>query len=258
MKKILFFALILTVIGCGKSKSLNQTKGESFVELLNQNSDEITYEVAKADTRKEGWVVFKQTLGEQSGYIAYDLNNFEVGYTYDEYMETVIADVFTPYAVYLDGNYADMDLYIGVQAITLLGEEPISYPDPDLTYVFEEVMSGKKDLEKLGSEFEAMEYADIQDHLSSNFGMADDRAHKVAKIVGSYKKIQNKRALTDREMNTFSKQVFGFNYNLGMDAVSKHIQGDSSEMDTLIDQAAEKNEISPEAVKELVGEYLLN
>ena len=246
------------MIGCSKSKSLNQTKAESFVELLNQNNPEITYEVTKADTRKEGWVVFKQTLDDKTGYIAYNLNNFEVGFTYDQYMDTVIADALTPYAAFLDPSYSEVDLYIGVQALTVFGAIPIAYPDPDLTYVFEEVMSGKKDLEKLGSEFEAMENTDIQDHLSANFGMSDDRAHKIAKIVGSYKRIQNKRALTEREMNTFSKQVFGFNYNKGMDAVSKHIQGDSSEMDTLIDQAAEKNEMSPEAIKELVGEYLLN
>ena len=59
-------------------------------------------------------------------------------------------------------------------------------------------------------------------------------------------------------MNTFTKQVFGFNYQKGMDAVSGHIQGDSVDMNGLIDLAADKNGMSPEDVKELVGEYLLN
>ena len=257
MKIIFIFTLLLALVSCGKGKSLNQTKGEDFVNLLNKNDNGITYEVVKADSRKEGWVVFKQTLGEQSGFIAYDLNNFEVGLTYEQYMDTVIENPLTPYAAFIDGSYSNADLYIGVQVLTVFGAIPVEYPDADLTYVFEEVTSGKKDLEKLGSEFEELENAEIQDHLSANFGMSDDRAQKVAKIVGSYKKIQNKRALTDREMNTFSKQVFGLEYKKGMDAVSKHIQGDTSHMDSLIEKAAEKNSISPEAVKELVGEYLI-
>jgi len=245
------------MIACGKSKSLNQTKAESFVELLNQNDNGITYEIAKADTRKEGWVVFTQTLGDQSGFMAYDLNNFEVGQTYENYMDTIMENPLTPYAAFIDGSYYELDLYIGVQALTVFGAIPISYPDADLTYVFEELSAGKKDLEKIGSEFEDMENADIQEHLTTSYGMSDDRAHQVAKVVGSYKKVQNKRALTDREMNTFSKQVFGLDYKKGMDAISKHIQGDSSEIDSLIEKAADKNGMSPEHVKELVGEYLL-
>lgn len=54
-----------------------------------------------------------------------------------------------------------------------------------------------------------------------------------------------------------TNEILGFDYKIAKKALEKHIQGDGNDLDYLMEQAADKNGISPEDVKELIGEYLL-
>ena len=125
-------------------------------------------------------------------------------------------------------------------------------------YPFTEDSSSEKDLEKLGHSIESNLNDNLANHFVENFGLTEERAQSVAKITASFQKIQNKRSLTAKEMNIYSQKVFGITYVAGRKALEKHIQGDSSEMEALFERAAEINGTSPEAVQDLVGEFLLN
>ena len=54
-----------------------------------------------------------------------------------------------------------------------------------------------------------------------------------------------------------SHQILGFDYQNGKKALEKHIQGDGKDLEDLLQLAADKNETTPEHVRELLSEYLL-
>ena len=116
----------------------------------------------------------------------------------------------------------------------------------------------KKDLESLGANKESLDNEELSYNLEENYGLSEERAASVAKITSSFKKIQNKRSLTSKEMNIYTQKVLGVNYDAGKKALEAHIQGDSADMEAMMERAADVNGTSPEAVTELVGEYLLN
>ena len=65
------------------------------------------------------------------------------------------------------------------------------------------------------------------------------------------------RDLTAREKDLLSHEILGFGYERGKTALENHLQGDQNSLDDLILRAADKNETSPEHVKELFGEIFL-
>ena len=77
------------------------------------------------------------------------------------------------------------------------------------------------------------------------------------KITIAFNKIKNKRSLSSKEMDVFTQTILGVNYSVSKKAFENHIQGNSSDLDRIIHLAARKNDISPEAVSDLVGEFLL-
>ena len=124
--------------------------------------------------------------------------------------------------------------------------------------VFDTNLDSGKDLESLGANVESLGNEELIYNLEENYGLSEKRAASVAKITSSFKKIQNKRSLTDKEMNIYTQKVLGVDYSAGKKALEKHIQGDSADMEAMMERAADMNGTSPEAVTELVGEYLLN
>ena len=120
-----------------------------------------------------------------------------------------------------------------------------------------EIAEFSKDLESMGANLESLTNEELISNLEENYGLSEERAQSVAKITSSFKKIQNKRSLTNKEMNIYTQKVLGVDYVAGKKALENHIQGDSSEMESLMERAADLNGTSPEAVQDLMGEYLL-
>ena len=56
----------------------------------------------------------------------------------------------------------------------------------------------------------------------------------------------------------YTNEILGFDYNTGKKALEKHIQGDGEDLEALMETAADKNDTTPEAVQEIMGEYLMN
>jgi hypothetical protein len=124
-------------------------------------------------------------------------------------------------------------------------------------YYLSQSFETKKDLESIGAKIESYEFENIRDNLVVNFGMSEERSHKVAKLVNGLDKISNRRSLTNREKDLATTEILGVEYVRGMKALENHLQGDSNDFQELLDLAAERNGISPEAIQEIVGEFLL-
>jgi hypothetical protein len=114
-----------------------------------------------------------------------------------------------------------------------------------------------KDLEKVGASVEGLESENYKNYIVENYGLSEERAQTVSRLMLNSKRVGNKRSLTDRERNLLSHEILGFGYNVGKKALEDYIAGESDSLDSLVDAAAEKNETTPEHVRELVGEIFL-
>ena len=98
-------------------------------------------------------------------------------------------------------------------------------------------IDSKKDLENLASAIETEEL--------TRYGLST----KTAKMVKNLAKTAGNRALTAREKDMFSKELLGLSFNKAAEMMVEDYDG-------LIEKAAELNETSPEAVKELINNIL--
>ena len=269
MKKLLSLitlVALLTFVSCGKPNDPKQIGPESLTAKQNQFITElenakgfITPVVVKTDTEQGGeWIVVKNySHGDglfrpvYSDQIAYNLSYYkegEIGTFLDHglYRGNGTGTPNDEYGMYVENsgnnNYV-VEYWTGTEG-------------PPLEVTFEEASSEIKDLEKLGNQIQEKKVQELINNLSA-YGLSDERAASVAKITYSFKKIQNKRSLSDKEMNIYTQKVLGVDYTAGKKALEKHIQGDSADMEAMMERAADMNGTSPEAVTELMGEYLL-
>lgn len=116
-------------------------------------------------------------------------------------------------------------------------------------YPFSLILATTKDLEGMGAKVEAMEVADMEDMLV-NYGLSTDRAEKLGKLMVSYNSIKNKRALTAREKDVFTKELTGMSFEKATEVLVE--EG----YDALVEKASEVNGADPEAIKELLNEVM--
>jgi len=114
-----------------------------------------------------------------------------------------------------------------------------------------------KDLEKIAAAQENIDSSKHADFLVETYGLSENRAQTISKYLLSYRKMSSMRDLTAREKDLLSHEILGFGYERGKTALENHLQGDQNSLDDLILRAADKNETSPEHVKELFGEIFL-
>jgi hypothetical protein len=117
-------------------------------------------------------------------------------------------------------------------------------------FFYSEDTQVSKDVEALGSKIESKEVESMKDGLIS-YGLSVERTEKLAKLMTSYKNISNKRSLNASEKDSFTKELLGMSFDKAAKEMTENYEG-------LIEKAADKNGTSPEAVKEIINEMLIN
>ena len=126
-------------------------------------------------------------------------------------------------------------------------------------YPFSMVGTYIKDLEKIAAIKEGQHRKNYEEYIVEAYGLSESRASEVSKVVFGYKKLKSKRSLTKRDKNILTEKLLGFDYDTGKQALAKVISGEKSdEIEELFQKAANKNDIAPEHVKELIAEVFLN
>jgi iron uptake system EfeUOB component EfeO/EfeM len=75
-------------------------------------------------------------------------------------------------------------------------------------------------------------------------------------LITNFKKISNKRSLTADELNIFSQKITGQSKTDIEEALASKISGENNAYESLLESAADFNEISPEAIQELFTKVL--
>ncbi len=232
--------------GTGGGTTLPVDKVQSFVNLLNSRYlyDSNYYVVKRPEqTATEGFVV---VYSSDTGYIAYDMKNYFDGQSWNSYSS------FAEYQpVYIHGTTYDSfghetfyfgDAYKNSYYGSYAGE-----------FVFDETSETGKDLEKASAMIEAHKSSKIAEALAGEFGLSEERGLRVAKLVSDWQKLSKSRSMTNADANVFTKELLGVDMQKAESAITKHLQGDESEVSELVKKAAQVNGTSPEHMNELLN-----
>ncbi|MDC0254444.1 hypothetical protein OAK75_06055 [Bacteriovoracales bacterium] len=272
-------AILLVVASCGNNGGGGghnpgtgpTDKVDAFVQILLSEDAILDVEVLKnlEDTKSEGWIVIRPTLKDSyytglgayqpPSYIGYavNLDNFEVGDSWDDFLLKSAQHNNGPYD---DGGYFWL-LDNDVEA-TPYGDFYGSIWNPNISssisMVFSEEKGPVKDLEKLGAVKEAYATKKVRDLLNFDYGLSEKRSESVAKLVVNWSKVSNKRSMTSSDADAFTEKLIGVNINEASKAYKASLEGNGTSLDSLIETAADVNETSPENMRELFNNLVLN
>lgn len=271
MKKLLLLSLLAVLAACngggngsgspaGPSvPSLNHNElAAKFVQELNLDA-EFNVSLAKRSTLQEDFIVIFDPY--TNSYDAIDIQNYNPnfdnaadfyfansarnffdldvipGYYDIEYRYTIVGYDWDGYPVY---GYQPYQIYI-----------PTRYRDYATGITFEKVEASTKDLAKMVAIKEAAELQKSAEFLSSEFGLSLNRGKELAGLKAHWKK-SSKKGMTTSEIDAFSTELLGFSLTSGIDAYNASTNGDESQVETLVEQAAAVNGITPEHASKLM------
>ncbi len=236
--KLLFLILTLLLVSCNKGGDGgygldgkfydHEDEAYAAINQMNLKKGDNRYTLIKLETLKWNHIVVYDSY--EGKYEAWDISGYMVGMsediTYDRIKE--------------DGRYKDLE-----------ATPNNTFWDDSTDTLFSQIDSFRKDLEKIGASIEETDINSLSQTLIANFSLSEDRAVEMAKIFKTYDKISSKRSLTEKEKDTFSQKLLGINY--------KHLNQalrSGEGYDSLLQRAAELNNISPEQVNEILNQVV--
>ena len=124
------------------------------------------------------------------------------------------------------------------------------------SHFFSENYEAQKDLEKIGRTLENNTVNGLAYEISERFGLSEDRSYNVSKIIYNYNKMGKRRSMTNADSKRLYQEVLGVSLKQIKEAMVSVNEGEQSKMDSLYEKIADKNNTSPEHMRDLVEEYM--
>jgi len=122
--------------------------------------------------------------------------------------------------------------------------------------LYEESSLSSKDLEKYGALIEHVKVNAISRNFVDEYGLSESRSLQLAKMTMAYSKVMERRAITPADNNVFAKELLGFSIEEAERAYQSAIEGDQSAVDRLLQVAADKNDSTPEHMRDLMDIFM--
>jgi hypothetical protein len=270
MKNLLLTGVIaLTLIACKSGGNGNGYDGpggvdythnelaEMFINNLNLDAD-FNVTLTKKSTLEQNFVVIYDPYTDSydainidnyspssdaaeyyfanSGRAFFDLDVIPGHYELD-YEYTIVGYDYDGYAVW---GYDYVDVWV-----------PTRYRDRSSGILFEKTASTPKDLAKVAAIKEIATLDKKAKFLSSEFGLSLSRGQEVARLSAHWKKASLK-GMTAAEQDNFSTELLGFSITAGKKAAKSAMEGESSDLNKLVNDAAKLNKITPEHASKLM------
>lgn len=160
-------------------------------------------------------------------------------------------------AVYIDGWSVGQDIssYMNSQAwydVTDIGGG--YYQDAD-GYIYEETAATSKDLAKLTAVKQNLDINASAKNIQAQFGLSADRSQVLARLAVQLKN-NPKASMTDSDYDSYAKEIMGSTITQLKSALTKQAQGDSTDVNALINKAAQTNGVGPEQVTQILNAVL--
>lgn len=116
-----------------------------------------------------------------------------------------------------------------------------------------EVSMTNKDTLKRAAAVEQYLVVEMAKQVQGKFGLSAERSLKVAKASNHFRKYSTKRALTSEDTNAYAKELIGSDFRAVAKAYENSKKGDLSDLNSILDKAAEKNGVSPEKMGDIMA-----
>jgi hypothetical protein len=120
-----------------------------------------------------------------------------------------------------------------------------------------EVSMTNKDTLKKVAVVEQYLVIEMAKQVKGKFGLSADRSLKVAKAANHFRKQVSARALTGEDTNAYAKELVGVDFATLGTAYQNSMKGDLSDLNSILDKAAEKNGVSPEKMGDIMAQMFL-
>jgi len=209
------------------------------------------------------------TYGDAQGFVD-NLSN-DVGAIDDYVLKKYETEQAGGYIILMDdfGDLRGIDIYLGSRYSQYSSDmeffDAHSFPVDDIgnNYfedysgnIYEETAVTKKDLEHMGAIIEKVNRGKFQKYVVNKFQLSEQRAESLSKLYLSWKKIEKKRGITKEDIKVFSSKLLGFDFVDGVSAYRTYLEGDGSDLNLLLEKAAEVNQTDPEHMKMLFQLFL--
>lgn len=273
MKFLLLSTILLTLIACngggsdggngnGAEGFTHNQLAEKFVNELNLDAD-FSVTLTKKSTLQNNFLVIYDPLTDS--YDAINIDNYDPASTTvtasDYYyanssraffdLDVIPSHYVTDVRdVYVSDSYYDFSCdctvdssYWGTETYQRFVET--KYRDRPSGLTFEKITATPKDLAKMSAIKEAHSIQKSAEFLSSEFGLSLNRSKEIASLTNHWKKA-SKKGMSASETDKFATELLGFSLSRGVSVYKDSLAGDSSSLDSLIEEAAISNDITPE------------
>ncbi|QDK46342.1 hypothetical protein DOM22_14790 [Bdellovibrio sp. ZAP7] len=118
-------------------------------------------------------------------------------------------------------------------------------------YVYEETATSSKDLAKVTAMKQAMDINESAKGIQAQFGLSAERSTTLARLAVQLKN-NPKSSMTDADYDAYTKEIIGSSYGQLKAAMVKQSQGDYSDVNALVEKAAQANGVGPEQVSQIL------
>ena len=119
----------------------------------------------------------------------------------------------------------------------------------DSRFVFEQTTDSGKDLEAAAAMIEEKEVENMVTKLVAEYRFSSDRAFEVARLTTSFRNLSSKRDLSNREKDMFVRELIGVSYSQGKEALEASFEGNTGDLEAVLENAATLNGTNPKAIK---------
>ena len=92
--------------------------------------------------------------------------------------------------------------------------------------------------------------------MSEEFGLSEERGLEIAKMVSQVQELKKGKSFTNDDAQIFSQELLGVSFTEAQTAVENKMNGNTDKYEELIKKASETNDISPEQMKDVLGDIL--
>ncbi len=246
LSNVMLMSALALLVACDGGGSVDRV--DNFISLLNsQSSVDSTFYLAKHpnQTLTQGFVV---VYSAETGYLAYDISNYQRGdswYTYAataEYQEVYIYDSYSD-------AYGEV-FYVGS---AFANDTFSSYAGE---FVFEQTEESFKDVEKVAALKDSFKTAKLGEVLSSSYGLSEGRGQKVAKLVVQWERLSKGRKMTTADADAFTQELLGVDMTTATLALTKPSSSTVNKLEDLLAKAATLNGVSPEHMEQIITDFV--
>ncbi len=229
---------VLSLVACGGGGSGGTSTGGSYLTHAQLASDFVyrlnvdagyDVELVKTNTLQYNYIVVYDY--DYGTYDAYDLTGYTPGTNIVNFLNANDSYFYYDLVAYTDGTYEDY--WTGT--------------------VFEKTTVTPTDRLKMAALEDGLKIKKAAEVLNSQYGLSQERSLEVAKLANNLGKVSPENR-TAALVDQYTTAVTGHSYTEFQKAIDKKMSGDSSALNSLIEQTAQFNGVLPEQMNQIVNQ----